>query len=216
LTKALGCVGVNSEKEGDMIEGNIVSYIFQALKFTVFWIIVPAIMIILIIVEKKIAENLENPKNQLSARAGWWAGLILAVFYIVSQFPSYTAPSLLFDISMKTSILGGLCGIVIGFVHLWVFKILNSSRAIGILTLLFTLIGSVFLISYFFLRTNNDFIFSAILGLALGEFLHVVIFPEDFEELYFHKTLLFKKRDPLLKTDSKEIDEKEIEAEQTK
>jgi hypothetical protein len=201
-----------------MIEGKIINYVFQALKFTVFWIIVPAIMIILIILEKKIAENLENPNNQLSARAGWWGGLILSVFFIISQFPSYTAPSLLFDISMKTSLVGGLCGIVIGFVHLWIFKILTSSRAIGILTLLFTLVGSVFLISYFFIRTNNDFIFSAILGLALGEFLHVIIFPEDFEEIYFHKsrTLLFKKKDPVLKTDIKEIDAKEIEAEQTK
>jgi len=199
-----------------MVEENIASYALQVLKFIVFWIIVPMIMILLIIIEKRIAETLENTKNQLSARAGWWGGLILSVFYIVSQFPSYSPPSLLFDISMKTSLLGGLCGIVIGFVHLWVFKLLTSTRVIGILTLLFTLVGSVFLISYFFIRTNNDFIFSAILGLALGEFLHVVIFPGDFEEVYFHKSKsqLFKKKDPLLKTDSKEIDAKKIDEEE--
>jgi len=76
----------------------------------------------------------------------------------------------------------------VGFVHLWAFKMLVSSRTIGILTLLFTLVGSTFLISYFFVRSNNGFIFSAILGLAFGEFLHVVIFPEDFEEIYFRKS----------------------------
>lgn len=161
------------------------SEILKVISFILYWIVVPVIMFSLIVFGRIIAHKLRDTKKKVSANAGWWAGLILFVFFFIYHMPSISIPQIsLASTTISMPIPGGISGTIIGIVLLWLLKPLIQKHAVGILTLILSSTGATSLFSYFLIRNINHFILSGILGLAFGTLLHLVIFPDNAHSLF--------------------------------
>lgn len=148
-----------------------------------FWVFVPGIMLGVVILGKRLSSKVENSEMKTSARAGWWAGLILFVFFFIYQIPRFRLPTSLVEPSIELSYIGALCGAFVGFIILFALRALIESRAIGLITMLLSFSGTSALYSYFFIRMHNNILMSSSLGVAFGALLYVVLFPKKMHEL---------------------------------
>jgi hypothetical protein len=158
--------------------------ILRILIFALYWIIVPLIMFSLLVFGAIIAVKVKDKKKKISAIAGWWAGLVLFVFFFIFHISIIRIPSITMGTTIALSIPAGIVGAVIGLLTLWVLKPLIKKRVVGFLTLILSFSGSVSLLSYFFIGNVNPYLFSGILGLAFGSLLHFVIFPENAQDIF--------------------------------
>lgn len=169
------------------IEGlNLPTFLKPALEviaLILFWVFVPGIMLGVVALGKRLASKVENPEMKTSARAGWWAGMVLFVFFFIYQIPKFRLPTSLVDPSIELSYLGAFIGALVGFIILFGLRALIESRAIGLITMLLSFSGTSALYSYFFIRMHNDVLMSSSLGVAFGALLYVVIFPKKMHEL---------------------------------
>lgn len=161
------------------------SDVLKVISIVLFWIVVPIIMFSLIVFGKIIGHKLKDKQKKISANAGWWAGLILFVFFFIYHAPLISRPQIsLATTTISLSIPFGIGGAIIGMVILWLLKSLIQKRAVGILTLILSSTGAISLFSYFLIRNINNLLLSSILGLAFGTLFHLVIFPESAHDLF--------------------------------
>ena len=157
--------------------------VFHVIAFILFWLFVPGIMLGVVILGNRLAIRVSDKEMKTSARAGWWAGMVLFVFFFIYQIPNFRIPDSLVDPSIRLSWLSALIGAVIGFTILLGLRKLIETRAIGLITILLSFSGSSALFSYFFIRLHNDMLMSGALGIAFGALLYVVIFPKQLHEI---------------------------------
>ena len=157
--------------------------VFEIIAFILFWLFVPGIMLGIVILGKRLAKRVSDSEMKTSARAGWWAGMVLFVFFFIYQIPNFKIPLSLLDPSIELSYFGAVGGSVVGFAVLFGLRALIQSRAIGLITMLLSASGASSLYSYFFIRGHNDILMSASLGIAFGALLYVVILPKKMHEI---------------------------------
>jgi hypothetical protein len=147
------------------------------------WLILPSIIILLFGFAWIIASTARLPELKVSAWAGFFAGLVCFVIYVVSQL------SLIHDPDFRVSTLPGLlawplgAGLAAGFVFLWLVRVALPTRLVGILTLMLSGTSSSALFTYLFLTTLRVWVLYWTLGTALGILLHVMFFPESVEHI---------------------------------
>lgn len=161
--------------------------VFEVIALVLFWVFVPGIMLGVVVLSKRLAAKVKNSEMKTSARAGWWAGMILFVFFFIYQIPKFKLPNSLIDPSIELSYLGALSGAFVGFIILFGLKTLIESRAIGLITMLLSFSGTSALYSYFFIRMHNDILMSSSLGVAFGALLYIVVFPKKMHNLLGQK-----------------------------
>ena len=154
----------------------------KIIEFTFYWLIIPSLLLQLILLGKKIGVRVKEQERKISAQAGWWAGLVLFAFFFVNQFANFAIPEAFSTPSININLMTCSGGIAVGMLSLWLFKKYLSQKAIGAVTALLSYSGSMSLYSYLFIRTYNELLLSATLGLVFGVLLYLIVFPKDFRE----------------------------------
>jgi len=163
---------------------DILTFVGDVLIFIVLWLIVPSIMVGLIVVGRSIVKRAVEGENKVTARAGWWAGLVLFVIYFIYKLPSFQIPEIIIDRTLELNLRGVILGTLVGFVLLWILKICISSRVVGFIILFLVFSGTSLLYSYFFIRTFNDILLSSTLGIAFGVLLHIIVMPKSIQDIF--------------------------------
>jgi len=155
----------------------------KMITFTLFWLVVPFMMFQFIILGKNIVRWVSEPERKLSARAGWWAGLVLFGFFLIYQASDFRFSSIN-QTPLTVHIPSALIGFGAAVIVLWSLKSWLTSKAIGIITMFLSFSGSICLYSYLFIRIHNGILLSATLGIALGCLIYLVIFPKDWDRIF--------------------------------
>jgi hypothetical protein len=151
------------------------------------WLILPSIMLAVFAFAWVIAGTAKSPELKVSAWAGFFAGLVIFVIYVVSQL------RLIHDPDFRVSTLPGLlvgplsAGLGAGFLFLWLVRVALPTRLVGILTLMLAGTSSSALFTYLFLTTLRIPVLYWTLGTALGILLHVVFFPGSVRHIFGEK-----------------------------
>jgi len=156
----------------------------QTLILIIPWIVVPVILFYLLIFSMTIVARVKETELKVSARAGFWAGLILCIIFIVSQLPELKEPNFKFNSIPGIQYLPLLCGILLGFLFLWAVRFLLPTRFVGITTLLLTVASTCAVYSYIFIESIRVTILYLSLGVAFGVLFHIVIFPDSIRKLW--------------------------------
>jgi len=156
----------------------------DVLTFILLWLIIPSIMAGLVLMGRSIVKRAVEGENKVTARAGWWAGLVLFVIYFIYKMPSFQVPEIIIDRTLELNLRGVILGTLVGFVFLWILKICISTRVVGFIILFLVFSGTSFLYSYFFIRTFNDFLLSSTLGIAFGVLLHIIVMPKSIQDIF--------------------------------
>lgn len=160
----------------------MVDNIAQLLANAVQWVVVPGIMIVLLLWGLSIPGRVSDSDNRRSAWAGFWAGLIVFVIYVVSQLSTIRSPSFNFDALPAFSMIPLIIGFASGFIFLWIIRAVGSTPLIGVITLLLSATSSIALFSYVFINNIRGVVLYVILGVALGILIHIVLFPKSVRE----------------------------------
>ena len=155
----------------------------QALLTLIPWLVLPIVIIALLIFSMTIFRRVKEPEPKLSARAGFWAGFILFVIFIVSQLRDVREPCFDFSSVPGFDFLPLIAGCLIGFALLWAIRITLSTRFVGVITLLLTAASTSALYSFIFIESLRATVLYASLGVALGILVHVVLLPSSIRTL---------------------------------
>jgi hypothetical protein len=148
------------------------------------WLILPSIMLAVFAFAWVIAKTARLAELKVSAWAGFSAGLVIFVIYVVSQLGEIHDPD------FRTSTLPGLltlplgAGLGAGIIFLWLVRLALPTRLVGILTLMLSATSSSALFTYLFMTTLRVSVLYWTLGAALGILLHVVLFPESVRHVF--------------------------------
>lgn len=143
------------------------------------WVVIPCILVSIFVFAIAIVGRSPRGLLRTSANAGFWAGLVVFVIYVVSQLDRLNQPS--FDINYSTGIklIPMMIGLGLGFVFLWAVRYIEPSPVVGLLSLVLSAASLSALYSYIFIeRLRTEMLFLT-LGTALGALLHVVFFPQS-------------------------------------
>lgn len=143
---------------------------------TVLWVVVPGIMLIMLTLPLRIINRAEGDAKA-SARAGFWAGLLLFVLYVVSQLPTLRTPSLIPGSLPSFDLTPTAIGAVIGFGFLLVMRYVAPTPFVGLLTLSLAALSSIALFSYIFVEGFRATVMYFALGATFGALLFVVLLP---------------------------------------
>ena len=157
--------------------GEIVTFVIQ-------WVVVPCIMLALLIFAKVIVGSVRDQQIRVSARAGFWGGLIVFVTYVVSQLNAIRTPRFDFFELPGLLIVPIIFGLIVGFLFLWLLRIALPTRLVGFITLLLSATSTSALFSYVFINYLRVIILYWTLGTALGILLHIVLFPTSVLDLF--------------------------------
>src|SRR5687768_3712323 len=124
-----------------------------ALILTVRWIIVPLIMVAILVFAHRISGAMGiHADKRLSARAGFWAGLLIAVIFVMMMLGSITGPDLRFNEGLPNfGFIPLIMGIGVGFAMLFGVWIALPTRFMGVITTALSASSSIALFSYFFI-----------------------------------------------------------------
>jgi hypothetical protein len=139
--------------------------------------LIPAILIMYFVISARLPSMVEDSEVRLSARAGFWAGVVIFAAYCVIVIPGIDELNFDVDSLPSFNLWGALLGLATGFVFLRVLEIFLPSRGIGILTLIMAAASAIALFSYLFQADARDFTMYLTLGALFGGLLNVVLFP---------------------------------------
>ena len=150
----------------------------------VYWVAVPAIMLALFVFARKIVLKAPNPESKTSAKAGFWAGLIIFVIFVISQMHNLAQPQ--FDPLQLAGIAfwPTLFGAILGFTLLFVVGWLLPTPRVGFIVLILAATSTSSFYSYLFISDIRNGILSLTLGVGLGALLHIVVRPTSVRELF--------------------------------
>jgi hypothetical protein len=148
------------------------------------WVILPSIMVAIFAFAWVIARTAKYPELTVSAWAGFFAGLITFVIYVVSQLAQINDPDFRVATLPGLLLLPLTSGLTAGFTFLWLIRFALPTRLVGILTLMLSASSSAALFSYLFLSELRVSVLYWTLGSALGILLHVVLFPESLRHIF--------------------------------
>ena len=141
-------------------------------------------MLALLIFGLTIAGTAYGTGLRVSAWAGFLAGLVFSVVYVVSQMDAIPEPS--FDSSVLPDLLitPVVFGLAVGFVFLWAVRAMIPTRLVGLITLTLSAASTSALFTYVFIESLRVSILYWTLGIALGVLLHAVLFPTSLRAIF--------------------------------
>jgi hypothetical protein len=153
--------------------------------FTVRWIIVPLIMLSMLIFGQRISQAPGiHPDKRLSARAGFWAGLLITLIYVIAMLGSISGPDLALQQMPAFQILSLGFGVLAGFALLFGVWVALPTRFMGVVTLAFSTVSSTALFSYIFINWLNVWVMYWTLGAALGFLFFIILFPRAIRQIF--------------------------------
>jgi hypothetical protein len=162
-----------------MTADDVFARTLEYITFGVEWVLIPLIMAGLVVVARSMVTRAEEPDRRTSARAGWWAGLLLFVIYFIQALPSFRVPGPAAEGGIALDIVAIVVGAGLGFGILWALSFLSAARVLGFVVLLLTFAGLASLHTYLFLEGRGEWFIAGVLGTALGALLHMIVFPRS-------------------------------------
>ena len=165
----------------------ILSFFLDISSFVILWIIVPVIMIGMVFSSRSIVKRTAKGQNKVGAEAGFWGGFILFIIYFIYKLPLFRISEISIDKIYPPNIFGTLIGLFIGLILLLILKKIISTKMIGFVTLLLNFCGMASTYSYFFIRTYNDILLPAFLGIAFAVVLYIIVSPKSLHDFFDQK-----------------------------
>lgn len=156
-----------------------VTAISEFIAKAVMWGVVPLIMLIMLLYAWGITSRTSDSQGRTSAVAGFWAGVVLSIMYIVSQLSAISPPDFVTSIFPGFDLGITLIGITIGFGLLWGVKYIVGTPVVGLITLILSAASCSALYSYFFIDRFRGLVLFLALGAAFGALLNVVVLPRS-------------------------------------
>ena len=144
----------------------------------VVWILAPFIFGGLYMLSRSIVVRAKKGEHKLSTRAGYWAGLIAFVIFLISELPSIKYPNFTSVYSINIYFWVLLISSVAGYFFLHFLKLTIPTRIAGFVVLLIVFSSLSALFSYYFIQSINDVCMSLSLRLAFGVFIHIIVVPK--------------------------------------
>jgi uncharacterized metal-binding protein len=151
----------------------------EIISLIVLWGIVPAILLALLIFGMVIVRRTSYDERRTSARAGFWAGLVLFIGYVISQSHTLKMPASFFRYLPALDPVSAAIGFIVGFLFLWGVRFLLLTRMVGLVSLILSAVSTSSLYSYIFIDALRNKILFLALGFAFGALLHMVFFPSS-------------------------------------
>jgi hypothetical protein len=156
-----------------------------AIVFTVRWVIVPLIMLAMLVFGQRISQAPGiHPDKRLSARAGFWAGLLITLIYIIAMLNRISGPDMALQEMPPFGIFSLLFGVLGGFALLFGVWIALPTRFMGVVTLAFSVVSSTALFSYLFIDDLHVWVMYWTLGAALGFLFFIIMFPRALRQIF--------------------------------
>jgi len=143
------------------------------------WTVVPAILLSAFFFSTIIVRRTPQGERRTSARAGFWAGILLMIVFVIRQWYRVKSPtfSLNFLPSLNIESIG--IGCMIGFLFLWIVRFLLPTRMVGLISLILSAASTSGLYAYIFIESLRGTILFLALGMAFGALLHIALFPNS-------------------------------------
>ncbi len=151
----------------------------EIISLIVLWGVVPAIFVALLVFGVIIVKRTAYDERRTSARAGFWAGLVLFTGYVISQSPTLKRPASIFRYLPELDLLPAAIGFIAGFLFLWGVRFLLLTRMVGLVSLVLSALSVSGLYSYIFIDALREKILFFALGFTFGALLHIVFFPSS-------------------------------------
>ncbi len=151
---------------------------------TVQWVILSLIMFVIFALAWIIASSTKTAELRVSSWAGFWAGELTFVIYVVSQLGQIREPELRYVPLPGLQLLPLGWGLTAGFVFLWVVRHAVPTRLVGIITLMLGSTSTSALFTYIFIDSLRVSVLYWTLGAALGILLHIVLFPTSIVHIF--------------------------------
>jgi hypothetical protein len=149
-------------------------------------VIVPLIMLAILYFAQRVsgAPGI-HPDKRLSARAGFWAGLLIAVIFVMVSLSSITGPDLRVGETLPDfRFLPLVLGIFVGFALLFGAWIALPTRFLGVITMALSSTSSIALFAYLFIQYMHSWMLFWSLGAALGFLLFMIFFPQAIRQIF--------------------------------
>jgi len=151
---------------------------------TVQWVILPLIMFAIFTLAWIIASSARTAELRVSSWAGFWAGLLSFVVYVVSQLDHIREPELRYVALPGLQLLPLGWGLAAGFMFLWVVRHAVPTRLVGLITLMLAGTSTSAIFTYIFIDSLRVSVLYWTLGAALGILLHIVLFPASIVHIF--------------------------------
>ena len=151
---------------------------------TVQWVILPLIMFAIFAFAWIIANSTRTGELRVSSWAGFWAGLLSFVVYVVSQLSKIHEPRFQYADLPGMQLLPFGWGLSAGFVFLWFVRYAVPTRLVGLITLMLAGTSTSAVFTYVFIDTTRVPVLYWTLGTALGILLHIVLFPSSIVHIF--------------------------------
>jgi len=151
----------------------------------VIWTFVPAILVFAFLFSARLHKRVDDKKYKAAMRSGFWAGVMLfliGVIYQISQFIQIGFP--IYNIFQGFNVSVTLGSAAVAFVITSGGKKFLPLKASGFIVLILTFASSYGLFEYFFVRSHNEYLLSAILGISLGIFAHFAASPSSIKDSF--------------------------------
>jgi hypothetical protein len=151
---------------------------------TVQWVILPLVMCAIFAFAWIIASSARTAELRVSSWAGFWAGLLSFVIYVVSQLSQIREPNLHYVPLPGMQLLPLGWGLTTGFVFLWIVRHAVPTRLVGLITLILAGSSTSSIFTYIFIDSLRVSVLYWTLGTALGILLHIVLFPASIAHIF--------------------------------
>jgi hypothetical protein len=148
-----------------------------AISTIVQWMVLPLIMFSIFALAWILARSAKTAELRVSSWAGFWAGLLSFVIYVVSQLSQIRDPALHFSELPGLQPLPLGLGLIGGFVFFWIVQRSVPTRLVGLMTLVLGASSTSALFTYLFIDSLRVSVLYLTLGTALGILVHVILFP---------------------------------------
>jgi hypothetical protein len=148
------------------------------------WVILPLIMCAIFAFAWIIAGSAKTAELRVSSWAGFWAGLLSFVIYVVSQLSQIREPNLHYAALPGLQFLPLGWGLTTGFVFLWIVRHAVPTRLVGLITLMLAGSSTSAIFTYIFIDSLRVSVLYWTLGTALGILLHIVLFPASIAHIF--------------------------------
>jgi hypothetical protein len=141
-------------------------------------------MIAIFVFARIIASSARSAELRVSSWAGFWAGLLSFVTYVVSQLAQVREPNFQYAALPGLQLLPLGWSLTTGFVFLWIVRHAVPTRLVGIITLMLAGSSTSAVFTYLFIDSLRVSVLYWTLGTALGILLHIVVFPTSIAYIF--------------------------------
>jgi hypothetical protein len=151
------------------------------------WLVVPVIILSVFFFAIGIIARTEPGDQKTSAKAGFWAGLVLFVAYVLTQLQLIKEPSLapfMIDPLGASELVLAAFGCVAGIVMLIFVGLLGHTRVVGLVTLVLSASSAIALYTYIFVESLRRSCLIVALGFTFGALLYIALFPKSLTRIW--------------------------------